>query len=333
MTGSAAIDTVIGLVFIYSLYSLLTTTVVEMLTSLIRLRSSFLERGIHRMLDDGSGTRVFAKAFFQQPVIKYLGSGNLFGLIKKPSYISAQNFSKALMEVLKDSGTESLSKQGTTAVDQVTPLMKIKAALTDPNNPFAKSETVHYLSTLLDDAQNDLDKFRTLAEQWFDDTMERVSSWYKKWVQVITLVIGFILAWTFNVDTIQIARKLSKDPQAREQLVAMSQTMIEHPELAKKITSDTTFTDIKASYDSLRQQAFDTNNVLALPRHDQATDHLAGWIITALALSLGAPFWFDMLNKLMKLRGSIQAGQQAAATGTQVDAAVSATVSKVNIDG
>jgi hypothetical protein len=32
---------------------------------------------------------------------------------------------------------------------------------------------------------------------------------------------------------------------------------------------------------------------------------LAGWFITALALSLGAPFWFDLLNKLMKLRGSV----------------------------
>jgi hypothetical protein len=30
-----------------------------------------------------------------------------------------------------------------------------------------------------------------------------------------------------------------------------------------------------------------------------------GWLITALALSLGAPFWFDLLNKLMKMRSSI----------------------------
>jgi hypothetical protein len=31
---------------------------------------------------------------------------------------------------------------------------------------------------------------------------------------------------------------------------------------------------------------------------------LAGWILTALAISLGAPFWFDLLNKFMKLRSS-----------------------------
>jgi len=32
---------------------------------------------------------------------------------------------------------------------------------------------------------------------------------------------------------------------------------------------------------------------------------IIGWLITALALSLGAPFWFDLLNKLMNLRSSL----------------------------
>ena len=30
----------------------------------------------------------------------------------------------------------------------------------------------------------------------------------------------------------------------------------------------------------------------------------AGWLITAVAATLGAPFWFDLLSKLVKLRGS-----------------------------
>jgi hypothetical protein len=31
-----------------------------------------------------------------------------------------------------------------------------------------------------------------------------------------------------------------------------------------------------------------------------------GWLVTALALSLGAPFWFDMLNKFMVVRSTIK---------------------------
>ena len=37
--------------------------------------------------------------------------------------------------------------------------------------------------------------------------------------------------------------------------------------------------------------------------------HLLGWLLTAAALSLGAPFWFDLLKKFINLRG---AGQKPA---------------------
>jgi hypothetical protein len=33
--------------------------------------------------------------------------------------------------------------------------------------------------------------------------------------------------------------------------------------------------------------------------------NIIGWAITALAISVGAPFWFDMLNKVMQLRSSV----------------------------
>ena len=29
-----------------------------------------------------------------------------------------------------------------------------------------------------------------------------------------------------------------------------------------------------------------------------------GWLLTAFAVCLGAPFWFDMLNRLVNLRGT-----------------------------
>jgi hypothetical protein len=32
--------------------------------------------------------------------------------------------------------------------------------------------------------------------------------------------------------------------------------------------------------------------------------HLFGWILTGMALMLGAPFWFDQLKKLVNIRSS-----------------------------
>ena len=40
-------------------------------------------------------------------------------------------------------------------------------------------------------------------------------------------------------------------------------------------------------------------------------NHLLGWIVTVLAISLGAPFWFDVLNKIMNLRNAGRATDEA----------------------
>lgn len=38
----------------------------------------------------------------------------------------------------------------------------------------------------------------------------------------------------------------------------------------------------------------------------QLSQHGLGWLITALAVSLGAPFWFDMLNKFIVVRSTVK---------------------------
>lgn len=38
----------------------------------------------------------------------------------------------------------------------------------------------------------------------------------------------------------------------------------------------------------------------------QTRIHILGWLLTALAISLGAPFWFDMLNKFIVVRGTVK---------------------------
>jgi len=38
----------------------------------------------------------------------------------------------------------------------------------------------------------------------------------------------------------------------------------------------------------------------------QFQNHLFGWLLTAFAVSLGAPFWFDMLNKLIVVRSTVK---------------------------
>jgi hypothetical protein len=43
---------------------------------------------------------------------------------------------------------------------------------------------------------------------------------------------------------------------------------------------------------------------------DRFTQHILGWLLTALAATLGAPFWFDTLNRIISIRSSGKAPEE-----------------------
>jgi hypothetical protein len=337
MTGSVALDVVIGLVFIYLLYSLFATIIMEIISNWIGLRARNLKHSINRMLVDdeyGSESRIWSlkipayfigivltirdflglvkksdkkkKLFFEfydQPSIKYLSNGGIF---TKPSYLTAGNFSKALLDSLKK--------------DQVgnTPLTKIQNGI---NALASGSDTRAHIQSLLDDANNDLEKFRVLLENWFEDTQERSIAWFKRNNQVWLLIIGILMAVSFDASTFKMAKKLSYDKEAREQLVKMASDYIKENPRPKEAPSDTLYEEnLKILNEQKKETQEQINSAHAILGNENSTfiapwcgcfwrklfDDFLGYFITALAISLGAPFWFDLLNKLVKLRGSVQ---------------------------
>ena len=53
--------------------------------------------------------------------------------------------------------------------------------------------------------------FQHAAEQWFDDSMERVSGWYRCKVQLMLFVIATIVVVLLNADTLTTGRVLWRD--------------------------------------------------------------------------------------------------------------------------
>ena len=307
MSDSIALNVVISLVFIYSLYSLLVTTLNEIIASFFNLRAKTLEKGIRRMLtDNGDKVNTIVDAFYKQPAIKYLGENNT----KKPSYLTSASFSHALVYLCTNLAAGAPDAQA----QLLTGIQEIKKV-----NP----ETGKFLERLYNEASGDLSKFQELSEKWFNETMDRASGWYKKQTQRITLFVAFIVALTFNVDTIGIVKNLSANPKLATEVVEMADKYA----VARKTNSDVIKTE---SNDKENQEADEqirisfanaqklvasnsdiqnANSILGLGWKDikDATALLCsvlGCVITALAISLGAPFWFDLLNKLMQLRGS-----------------------------
>jgi len=358
MTGNIAIDVAIGLIFIYTLYSLLATTVSEFIATTFQLRANNLKLAIRRMLDDDD-KNILADKFINTSVIKYMAS-NRFSFFRKvntfPSYINTSTFSQALIYILKDGGAENETVKTTPATNNETtnknqqPALPAKDVIKNALDNLKDSETKQYLLFLFNEANGDIDKFTKAVETWFDSTMERTTGWYKKNLSFITFGLALIIAMLFNIDSFQMAKRLSVDPKAREQYVQMAGDLLKNKTLITSTPSYDTTLRKKLKHDTilmsrLKKNGIDTSkfindsvtknitqlqkvlihrmdtlytisqksqSVLSFERKTKCCkwlfdswNNFLGCLVTAIALSLGSPFWFDMLNKLMKLRSSL----------------------------
>lgn len=299
MTGSKIVDVAIALSFLYLLLSLVCSAINEIIAAVVGLRQRTLLRGIRRMLADSEPLR---KALYEHPLIKSIHHGAL-PWTSKPSYMPKDVFASALLDVLKDPDKFKIKE------DQIKEVKQSVSAL------MAGTKLGEKLDTAWGKLGDEIAKERQAVGQWFDDAMDRVSGVYKRSAQVIILAVGLVIALAMNVDSVTVTRSLWTDGKLRESVAI---------EASKYVSSDVQKAGSQASdFDAATKAANDKlakansklevlslplgwpdGNFLALRRDETWPGKLLGLLITILAISLGAPFWFDTVSLFVNLRGA-----------------------------
>jgi hypothetical protein len=308
MPSSAILDVAIGIAFVYLFFSLICSVVNEGIASVFALRAKNLVAGINSLFSQGTAPsgELFVQEIYRHGLIRGLFkdppaqqapdalalASKRFSRANLPSYIPSRTFAVALVDILapSDGKNSRTLQQVSDAVGRL------------PDGPAKKA-----LTTLLADSTTDLAGFQQKVENWFNDSMQRAAGWYKRQAQVFLLVIALVVTVGLNVNTIKLAQSLWGNPVARQAAV----------DLAQKYAHDNK-TPIETDQGHLKARADDLaalGKQLPFPLGWQAMPErslsfwlgtLAGWLITALALSLGAPFWFDTLNRFMTVRSAIK---------------------------
>jgi hypothetical protein len=183
---------------------------------------------------------------------------------------------------------------------------------------------------------------RVNLETWFNDSMDRLSGTYKRKAQVTAFIIGVILALLLNIDSINVATSLWREPTLRQAIIAQAQNYTP-PAATQGAITTTPLQNIPALETQLQAlnipfgwtfAAFDTagqtcsllpvqaGQVWGIPSQDSSAHPLClrfsnlppdliswlvkimGLLMTGLAATQGAPFWFDILGKLVNVRGT-----------------------------
>lgn len=289
--GGSTLEVAIGLAFAFFLLSVIVSALTEGLAWVTKQRSKQLEKGLVGLLG-----KEFSARILTHPLTKNdLGST---GAGAKPSYLSSRNFSLALID--------ELQKQGG---DDGASYARIRAGVNSLQDEAAHSALGEQLASLLsathwdNDVKASFEHFREESERWFDDTMDRVSGWYKRWSQKWNILAALVIAVALNASAVRIAERLAGDETVRSAVVAGAEASAGGGANSPKNTGQSA-QDALNELTSLQVPLLwsDANNPFHLPDFWKVVRAIAGWLLTAVAISLGAPFWFDALGKLARLR-------------------------------
>jgi hypothetical protein len=313
MSLTVIIQVAIGIMFVWILLALITSQIQDWVAQIFKWKASLLEQTIQGLL---SGDKELKGKFYNHPLIQGLHTDD--GK-RKPAGIPSDKFALVLMDVFMKAGSEkSLFNEAEPTFEKLQKSIAGLKTLTDDSTVTKVAAT---LDTLMLDVKETVRKSdagiaatRERLESWFDDSMDRLRGAYIRRMQSIAILIGILLAVALNVDTLAIVNTLWKDPAARAALVEQANQLPDSTGTAPA-PGTTTQEDILKAVENLQNLSLPIGwSSETIPTtQDDWVSKIIGLLISGVAAAQGAPFWFDIMKKLLN-----KGGGAPAAAPTQV---------------
>ena len=373
MSSFPIIDLIAGIIFVYFLLSIICSSVVEMILTGLNARSKLLGEWLLRIFDQqvqvGKATIPLGQA-----IMDHCSVTALSGKGKSPSYIDSKNFTSALLEKLTFNPAQpnSIANDLNTFISKIeqTNILSLELKRVLLTYAFEARDKYQQVSSK---TTSDVEIFRSKIETWYDTSMQRITGDLKRrFSRPFTLIIAIVAVLLMNADSINIARYLYSNPAARAEVAAQAykaandSTQVFNQRIASlQKANDTTARQLQATMqtglDNINEAKAALNENLPFgwdmsyfktlfpvavnknsgkPETNVAAgvlslaSKLTGLLATIFAVMLGAPFWFDLLNKVANMRGT--GGKPATSSDTNAAAATSSPVSvtlNTNKDG
>ena len=276
------VDMVLAFAAVMLILSLIVTTIVQMLVTLLSLRGHNLVWGVSRLFQqfDPAFTRTIANELSRK-------------LLRHPAVV------RSLGRV-----TQAISKDE---------FVRLADDMVQNNQVKLSDEARKALQGYLAPAAAIAGSVRNITndvEQWFDTVLDRTRDVFTFHTRVVTALVALILAIGGRVDTLYLFRQLSGNDDARNRIVESVQATTDQvSQVLPQVQAGTQPQDLQ----SLDQQIKDLRTLttdlgktsLEIMASDPSKTTLWGMLMTAIFLSLGAPFWFNTLKQLSGLRPAI----------------------------
>lgn len=315
MNFPAMLDVAIGLFFIYLILSLLVSGIQELIATVLEWRAKQLKEAIQIILGDNEANDPSAKQaqkiandLWNHPLIRSLNQRKIIRGSVGPSYISSKMFAATLLEIIQ---TEyDFNASGT--IDDIVESIKENKKL-DPEIRRRIYSIALIAQRKASASENGIKSLEKEIRIWFDQSMERASGVYNRNVKGFTFLIGLVVTLAINADTLYIVQRLNNDAALRSSVNQIATKYVaenKEPSL-DKINSYLDNITMPLGWPT-REEFYKQVNP-RYPAKPQLGDWvfgiiklIFGWLLSAGAIAMGAPFWFDLLGKFINVRNAGQ---------------------------
>jgi hypothetical protein len=261
-----------------------------------------------------------------------------------PSYIDKSQFAQAFLDVVGltepltnasnlASATNAAAKAlkaAAAAQAAPDPIVAATAAIDASLSAIQNDQIRNFLKGVVARAGGDLETAEKQVADWFDSSMDRLSGTFKRKTQFWTFWIALACAALINIDAIHIGRQIWAHPELAHNINMSDLGKLDPANEAAEIDQVATWlgddfpagwpgapfhvvdagsAPVKAAAQTQTTAAPDTpaietKRATRLMRPGEFGAALLGWLITAFAALFGAPFWFDTLQSVVRLKGA-----------------------------
>jgi hypothetical protein len=315
---------IISVVVIYLIFAVIVYIIVEWISGLLQLRGKMLRSAVLNLFRDAR----IGQMIYNHPSVNSLKPPN----DRLTSYIPAANIASALIDTIGcPVSANSIGRMKNAFENYI-----------EGVNQLEEGPHKTLLATLGQHAK-DVKSLSTSIEKWFNDSMDRVSGWYKRKMRIVILSVSAAVTIAFNVDTVHIILAVKADPVLRQHLNDLGDKLLADSVINRTVLQQGS--DLEYYEDYVNDSSINASDSLLFETEDQRVpadttlNHqhekleqflymkklvrdsdlpigweikkdnplpytFLGWVITTFALSAGAPFWFDILKKLVNIRAA-----------------------------
>ncbi len=295
------IDVAIGLTLIYLGVSLFVTVINEYIAQIFNMRGRQLHASLKKLIDDKN----IKQALAQHPAFASLFNNHPE---KAGSYIDPKILGRLLV------GSLATTTASNNTVGQ------IAEAIERLPNSTLKTQ----LQSIVRTAGDNTEDLVAAVSDWMDRSLTMMGEDYKRNLQIISFLVALVITAILNINTITLTERLYQDKELRNATAATAvqftkdvdkETFVKCSKLSDEASKKDPacieverLTNITESLGKLPIGWPDPSKSATAVSHSETHktlfwgERLLGWLLTALAVSLGAPFWFDLLNKAVSIR-------------------------------